>query len=46
MAAQSGDPFERNAVGIELGLGVLAEAWNFNQSSDTWLSQGEACPGA
>jgi hypothetical protein len=42
VAAQSAhgpDPYARNTVGIEFGLGVLAEAWNLNVSHE-WLVDG------
>lgn len=32
-------PFVRGSVGIELGLGLLAEAWNLNQGRE-WLADG------
>jgi hypothetical protein len=32
--------FERNALGIELGLGFLGEAWNLNDNGREWLADG------
>jgi hypothetical protein len=32
--------FERNAFGIELGGGILGEAWNLNDNGREWLADG------
>jgi hypothetical protein len=36
---QPPDPFEKSALGVEFGLGLLGEAWNLNERRE-WLADG------